>query len=615
MAIVLDLKQARLQRYMPSGVAAKLHAPQALAGPDVSQRLDDTVRLLDYKARIDNRAELAHKLGIVAAGSHDSDVAALLLLAYRRWGGEMCRHLRGDWWFAIWDGAQRHLLLAVDPSSARTVFYARTEDGGFACSPSLLDLLQVPGVSRELCEARILSYLTRWVRYPDYTQTEYRAVRQLLSASCLIVDEQKETLSTYWRVADLKPLHLDSDEDYAAQFLAHFRRAVVARIDGAGQVGSMLSAGLDSSSVTALLAQELARQKRGFPALTHVPLAVVQNQQLAGRLLNEWPLAQCTAQQYGNIEHIAVHSADVSPLWAYRKALDITGRMQATNLNAPWQHQLHSIARQHGVDTLFGGQLGNLVVSWNGEPGNFWRELANGQWSAARAQVFFNGEQQFSKLGSSLARQLWHCMKPRAAGFRFAELPANPAHPNLIEKWRSEFTAHELVGEDGADQTAYRNAMLPMAVTTTTFGSLLASGYGLDIADPTADQDLIEFCLRSPNRQFAFQGHLRWLIRRAMTGILPSAVQWNRARGVQPADCVYRFLAIRDEVEALLEQMKKSNLAQYYLDVDDLQKRWQKITPSITFSEDFSVVQSGLGAGLFLAHAEGLPVPFACDAG
>ena len=54
--------------------------------------------------------------------------------------------------------------------------------------------------------------------------------------------------------------------------------------------------------------------------------------------------------------------------------------------------------------------------------------------------------------------------------------------------------------------------------------------------DPTADKRIVEYCYAIPGEQFMRNGETKWLLRRAMDGILPKALLKERSRGRQGAD-------------------------------------------------------------------------------
>ena len=65
-------------------------------------------------------------------------------------------------------------------------------------------------------------------------------------------------------------------------------------------------------------------------------------------------------------------------------------------------------------------------------------------------------------------------------------------------------------------------------------GNLAA--WDLEMRDPTADKRIVEYCYAIPGEQFMRNGETKWLLRRAMDGILPKALLKERSRGRQGAD-------------------------------------------------------------------------------
>ena len=95
--------------------------------------------------------------------------------------------------------------------------------------------------------------------------------------------------------------------------------------------------------------------------------------------------------------------------------------------------------------------------------------------------------------------------------------------------------------------------------------------YGIDLRDPTADLDVVSFCLGIPDEQYLAEGIDRSLIRRAMWGLLPEAVLTNRRRGVQAADWFERMHASRSALLDDLNSLRTSQLAAEALDLDRLE--------------------------------------------
>lgn len=76
----------------------------------------------------------------------------------------------------------------------------------------------------------------------------------------------------YWKpLKDSKKIKLQTDEEYRALFLSTFRKAVDGFLHTSGEVGIMLSGGLDSSSVAAAAASKFGEEGRKLYSYTAVP--------------------------------------------------------------------------------------------------------------------------------------------------------------------------------------------------------------------------------------------------------------------------------------------------------------------------------------------------------
>ena len=95
--------------------------------------------------------------------------------------------------------------------------------------------------------------------------------------------------------------------------------------------------------------------------------------------------------------------------------------------------------------------------------------------------------------------------------------------------------------------------------------------HGVDLRDPTADLDVVEFCLGIPSEQYLAEGIDRSLVRRAMWGLLPGAVLVKRKRGLQAADWLTKIKRSSDAVDQSIKRLRSSELAAEVLDLERLQ--------------------------------------------
>ncbi|HEY1030016.1 MAG TPA: asparagine synthetase B family protein [Pseudomonas sp.] len=569
--------------------------------------LPDKHCLLGHHARIDNRSELTAQLGLNGADPQSITIPTLLLLAFERWNTDMFRHIRGDWWLAIWDAHRQSVILAIDPSSPTTLFYAWTTTGQLAFSTSLTDILNSEDIPQDLHEARILSHLLQWGLYRDFLQTEYKAIRQIGSATYNVFKPGNVRTETYWEVAQFHIKQACTSEEYVEEFLKRYRQAVISRIPRTGNAASMLSAGLDSGSVTALTASALMAENRQVHAYTHVPVEEAEGLHLPGKLVNEWPAASQLAAMYPNIKHMAIHSDHVDPVGAATFMLQATGRMQAANLNAAWIHHLFESVRQDGFDTLLGGQAGNIVASWEGGRINLWDLLFRKEWTQVSSYLL-QGRQSWPGRLRLLAGDMLRYLNP-ARDFpspRFNPTQIAIAHPDLYLRWQRTFEADAMSNAGTmTSHRQFRDQMYPMLTTSHSFSQLAAGAYGITLNDPTCDQNVVEWCLQIPDTEYRNTVHNRLLMRNAMQGIIPESTRTTHIRGLQPADLGYRYSKYRASVAYALDLMHTSPTAAHYLNLSAIKKYWDRAQTSRIPDRNLFDFHRGLQAGLFFLVREG----------
>lgn len=200
--------------------------------------------------RLDNRADLCATLD-VDGDVPDADLAAY---AYRRWGTAFPTHLLGAFAVAVWDPERRRLVCARDHLGVKPLYYA-TSDGTVAVASEPGPLVGLAGVAAAPDERRVGEYLAGLY---DETATFYADVSPLPPAHVMTVTEEGVDPERYWSLAEVDPLPESHQSAYDRRFRDLFERAVTDRLRSTGRVGSLLSGGLDSSSIACVGADTLA---------------------------------------------------------------------------------------------------------------------------------------------------------------------------------------------------------------------------------------------------------------------------------------------------------------------------------------------------------------------
>jgi len=204
--------------------------------------------------RLDNREELYAALNLPAERAGLSSDADILLAAYVRWAEDCVDRLVGDFAFALWDKLAWRFVLARDPLGARPLHYhCGARFFAFASMPKGLHAMaEIPRQPDE-------DYLT-WEMIaagPLGTRTCFKDIERVEPGHIAVVTRDGVSARRFWK-PERKTLALRSADAYAEACREQLDIAVRCRLRGANHVATHLSAGLDSSAVTATAARLLA---------------------------------------------------------------------------------------------------------------------------------------------------------------------------------------------------------------------------------------------------------------------------------------------------------------------------------------------------------------------
>ena len=527
---------------------------------------------LVFDGRIDNRDDLAQTLALSREQARDWPDSAYVLAAFERWRGDCAGHLLGDFAFAVWDGENHELVLARDHSGKKPlVYFSNDRFFFFASMPSAL--FTHPDVPREFDEESLMREIRG--ELPSRGRTFYRGVARVPSAEIVSVRQGKAEHRSYWRLADTPDLRLQTDDEYVEAFRERFSAAVKCTLRTIHPVGSHLSGGKDSSSVTAVAARLLASRQRGLRAFTHVPPeAWKPSIRTSGLIYDEGPIAASVTEKYPNIDHVLVQSPGV---WNF-DGLDRINRFfeqpRPDICNVGWHDVLHLTAREKGVRVMLTGMMGNAFISYNGRD-TLATMLRNGRWAALWRELVAarRGGMSVRTLSTLLLRpflpDLLRNRLQRLRGHPNAEsMVLGLINPQLVAERRMDWRSRR--GEFGSSNLhrATRRDLMIRRSLTFDFSYLFAgslAAWDIELRDPTADRRIMEFCFAIPDDQYMRRGNVKWLLQRAMTGILPDRVLNEQARGRQAADwpetaALFRR-ELRKEVDLVAQNRTMARLA------------------------------------------------------
>jgi asparagine synthase (glutamine-hydrolysing) len=250
----------------PDGTAARLFGPVGFGHARMAMNPEDERErqpLISHRTgcaviadvRLDNRDDLLARLPEPQSGPVGD--AGLILRAYEAWGVDAVERLLGDFAFAIWDPRQRRLLCARDTSGQRSLFY-RVDPRTFAAASEIQQLLQDPSVPIIPDEQRIRDFLVPlnvFRNEKDQAATFYAGIRALPAGHILVMGNRGTQVRCYWELEPPAAIRYRADDEYVEHYLSLFAEVVRARLRSAHPVGVLLSGGLDSSSIVGVARQ------------------------------------------------------------------------------------------------------------------------------------------------------------------------------------------------------------------------------------------------------------------------------------------------------------------------------------------------------------------------
>ena len=294
---------ARLERRGPDAEGQHADGPirlghRRLAIIDLSPRsrqpmLDAaTGTALVFNGTIYNYPELRAELIARGHAFHSDGDTEVILRAWIEWGEACVERLHGMFAFAIWD--RETLFLARDRLGIKPLYYSENL-GRFRFASTPQALLAAGGVDTGIDPVALHHLFTLHAVVPA-PRTIYNGIRKLAPGTTLSVSRQGELRHTrYWSLKAQRPAVPKTEAEWTEAIHDGLRQAVRKRIEIADvKVGVLLSGGLDSSLLVALLAEQ------GVPDLMTFSVGFEDQPEERG---NEFEYSDPVAAMYGTRHH------------------------------------------------------------------------------------------------------------------------------------------------------------------------------------------------------------------------------------------------------------------------------------------------------------------------
>ena len=508
--------------------------------------------LLTADVRIDNRSEVATKVGIetsILATMSDSD---LLVAAWERWQLDCFDHLLGDVAVAVWDSHEQRLTLARSPNSLKPLFYHQGRDFvAFASMPH--GLLALPEIPKRLDLFKAAAIVAG---VPDGgTQTIFEGITLVRHAEAVVFTGGTTTVIALWDLAAIGESSL-SVADAGEALKAEFDRAVTAQLRRRSEVvACQLSSGRDSSAVAATAALAMRGTRGQLVTLTGAPHIGFAGPVNAGRLADESGLAAITSERYPEITHVTCRSRRSSLRSSLRHRSTFHHRPITNPTAMPWTDEIDAEAARRGASVMLNGSTGNYSISSSGTGhlvdvlhrqgvGRWWqvaRRIGGSSWASWRSIGSVT-------LGPLLPEPLYEQLLRTTARRSF-----DADDMALLRQPYRAWTERQLGAEygDSRPPSSFAQRRRALLLARDNAEKMSPAIYGLDLRDPTSDRRLVELCLSlAPDRLASRTWEPSPVYAHAFRDRIPDSVIYNRTRGQQGADWFELFTS-HDVAEAV----------------------------------------------------------------
>ena len=218
---------------------------------------------LVFNGCIYNYRELRRELEAEGHRFFSNSDTEVILKAYAHWGTRCVEHFLGMFAFVIVERDSGLVVMARDRLGIKPLYVSRAP-GRLRFASTLPALVAGGGVDTTIDPVALHHYMTFHSVVPA-PLTILSGVQKLPPATVRVIQaDGTETDHVYWQPRFERPVEAHSKEDWEELVLERLRRAVKRRMVADVPVGVLLSGGIDSSLVVALLAESGQRDLKTF---------------------------------------------------------------------------------------------------------------------------------------------------------------------------------------------------------------------------------------------------------------------------------------------------------------------------------------------------------------
>jgi asparagine synthase (glutamine-hydrolysing) len=435
---------------------------------------------------------------------------------YEEHGPAFPERLRGMFGIAIWDQARRRAVVARDRLGIKPMYYAVS--GDLLVFASELKALLASGlISTELDYEAIDAFLS--LGFFPAPATPLAAVRKLEPGCVLVVEDGKVEERRYWSYPEPTLERGGDVGEWSERLLAGLEESVRMRLMSDVPLGAMLSGGLDSSLIVALMAKLMDRPVQTFAV--GFKEAGETNELADARFVAdvlgaehhelELSFAEETIALDRLVWHLDEPLADLSSL----------GFLALSELAA--QHVTVALSGQ-GADELLGGyrkhRAAAVAGTWQRVPSPLRRAAlgvaARGPARLRRPVATLSAPGAAERL-LSMSGALTPALRQKIVRGPLAELDGTAALRAVSYRLRD-------VPDAPLPATLFLDGQLGLADDMLHYFDRASMAHSLEVRVPFLDHHVVELCASMPANLKVHRLETKHVLRRAARGLVPDRI-------------------------------------------------------------------------------------------
>ena len=481
-----------------------------------AQPMQSGVHVLTFNGEIYNYLELKEDLLSKGVQFHSETDSEVLLQLYIMYGESFLSQLDGMFSFAIWNDEKKELFCARDRFGEKPFFY-NYEGGNFIFASEIKAIFSY-GVPAAVNESTLYNYL----KYDSLTPADipsatfYQGINKLEKGHYIKLNKAGLECKSYYDIKDFSS-SIAEEAKVISEFQNQFYNSVKRRLRADVPVGSSLSGGLDSSSIVCAVHDILKGEVEQFSFSARFENyekdegtfieEVLKGKNIQG--YQTWPDGEKLNQ---DLDKFHFHQEEPS---------------RSASVFAQWE--VMKLAKENGVTVLLDGQgADEYLGGYHYFYADYFRELKK------RSKELYRKEQDNYK--AIYGKYYKPKFSDRVLGL-FPSLyePLRNAYNSKRPDWMDpSFYSRNKTSNPHKRHFNSFHEKLKYKLLDSGLEDLLrfsdrnSMAFNREVRLPFLNHTLVEYCLRQPSRLLMKSGWTKYILRKAMSPILPDKIAWRK---------------------------------------------------------------------------------------